>query len=83
METIGRLKGHHTAWPGSPGGTRPGGLPWGGSDVAEPVFDFASSSISAAASATYSLRCSSFLGLPFRILNIELVKPKKELQWRL
>ena len=26
---------------------------------------------------TYSLHCSSFLGLPFRILNIELVKPKK------
>ena len=24
-----------------------------------------------------------FFGLPFRILNIELVKPKKELQWRL
>ena len=32
---------------------------------------------------TYSLHCNSFLGLPFRILNIELVKPKKELQWRL
>ena len=28
-------------------------------------------------SLTYSLHCSSFLGLPFRILNIELVKPKK------
>ena len=26
---------------------------------------------------TYSLHCSSFLGLPFRILHIELVKPKK------
>ena len=26
---------------------------------------------------TYSLHCSSFLGLPVRILNIELVKPKK------
>ena len=26
---------------------------------------------------TYSLHCSSFLGLPFRILYIELVKPKK------
>ena len=26
---------------------------------------------------TKSLHCSSFLGLPFRILNIELVKPKK------
>ena len=26
---------------------------------------------------TYSLHCSSFLGLPFRILTIELVKPKK------
>ena len=26
---------------------------------------------------TYSLHCSSFLGLPFRILNIDLVKPKK------
>ena len=26
---------------------------------------------------TYSLHCSSFLGLPFGILNIELVKPKK------
>ena len=26
---------------------------------------------------TSSLHCSSFLGLPFRILNIELVKPKK------
>ena len=25
----------------------------------------------------YSLHCSSFLGLPFRILNIELDKPKK------
>ena len=34
---------------------------------------------------TYSLHCSSFLGLPFRILlNIGLAKPKKkELQWRL
>ena len=32
---------------------------------------------------TYSLHCSSFLGLPFRILNIDLVKPKKGLQWRL
>ena len=31
---------------------------------------------------TYSLYCSSFLGLPFGILNIELVKPKRELQWR-
>ena len=28
---------------------------------------------------TYSLHCSSFLGLPFRILLIYLVKPKKEL----
>ena len=26
---------------------------------------------------TYSLHCSSFLGLPFKILNIEWVKPKK------
>ena len=26
---------------------------------------------------TYSLHCSSFLGLPYRILNIILVKPKK------
>ena len=26
---------------------------------------------------TYSLHCSSFLGLPFRILHLELVKPKK------
>ena len=26
---------------------------------------------------THSLHCSSFLGLPFRILNIDLVKPKK------
>ena len=26
---------------------------------------------------TYSLHCSSFLGLPFRILNVKLVKPKK------
>ena len=26
---------------------------------------------------TYSLHCSSFLGLPYRILNIYLVKPKK------
>ena len=34
-------------------------------------------------SLTYSLHCSSFLGLPFRILSIQLVKPKKELQWRL
>ena len=25
----------------------------------------------------YSLHCSSFFGLPFRILNIDLVKPKK------
>ena len=25
---------------------------------------------------TYSLHCSSFLRLPFRILNIDLVKPK-------
>ena len=33
--------------------------------------------------ATYSLHCSSFLGLPYRILIIYLVKPKKELQWRL
>ena len=24
-----------------------------------------------------------FAGLPFRLLHIELVKPKKELQWRL
>ena len=24
-----------------------------------------------------------FWGLPFRILSIDLVKPKKELQWRL
>ena len=28
-------------------------------------------------STTYSLHCSSFLGLPFRTLNIDLVKPKK------
>ena len=28
-------------------------------------------------SPTYSLHCSSFWGLPFRILNIDLVKPKK------
>ena len=27
---------------------------------------------------TYSLHCSSFLGLPFWILNIELVKPPKK-----
>ena len=26
---------------------------------------------------TYSLHCNSFLGLPFGILNKELVKPKK------
>ena len=26
---------------------------------------------------TYSLHCSSFLGLPFRILSTELVKPTK------
>ena len=26
---------------------------------------------------TYSLHCSSFLGLPYRILNIDLLKPKK------
>ena len=26
---------------------------------------------------TYSLHCSSFLGLPCRILNIDLLKPKK------
>ena len=26
----------------------------------------------------YSLHCSSFLGLPCRILNIDLAKPKKE-----
>ena len=26
---------------------------------------------------TYSLHCTSFLGLPFGILNIELVKPQK------
>ena len=26
---------------------------------------------------TYSLHCSSFLGLPLRILNIDLAKPKK------
>ena len=26
---------------------------------------------------TYSLHCSSFLGLPFGILNIKMVKPKK------
>ena len=32
---------------------------------------------------TYSLHCSSFLGLPCRILLIYLGKPKKELQWRL
>ena len=25
---------------------------------------------------TYSLHCSSFLGLPFRIHNIKMVKPK-------
>ena len=29
------------------------------------------------ANTTYSLHCTSFLGLPFRILSIELVKPKK------
>ena len=28
-------------------------------------------------STTYSLHCSSFLGLPYRILIIYLVKPKK------
>ena len=33
--------------------------------------------ISGTKDSTYSLHCSSFLGLPFRILNIELVKPKK------
>ena len=27
---------------------------------------------------TCSLHCSSFLALPFRILNIDLVKPKKK-----
>ena len=32
---------------------------------------------------TYSLHCSSFWGLPYRILIIYLVKPKKELEWRL
>ena len=32
---------------------------------------------------TCSLQCTSCLGLPFRILNIDLVKPNKELQWRL
>ena len=26
---------------------------------------------------TYSLHCSSFLGLPFRVLNMKLVEPKK------
>ena len=26
---------------------------------------------------TYTLHCSSFLGLPVRILSIKLVKPKK------
>ena len=26
---------------------------------------------------TYSLHCSSFLGLPYRILSLELVKPQK------
>ena len=26
---------------------------------------------------SYSLHCSSFLGLPFTFLNIELVKPKE------
>ena len=26
---------------------------------------------------TYSLHCSSFLGLPFRILNTKVVKPKE------
>ena len=26
---------------------------------------------------TYGLHCSFFLGLPFRILNTKLVKPKK------
>ena len=31
-------------------------------------------------SPTYSLHCGSFFGLPVGILNIELVKPKKELQ---
>ena len=29
-----------------------------------------------------SLQRRSFLGLHYRILGIELVKPKKELQWR-
>ena len=28
-------------------------------------------------SSTYSLHCSSFWGLPFRILKMKLVKPKK------
>ena len=33
---------------------------------------------------SYSLHCSFFFGgFPFRILNIELAKPKKELRWRL
>ena len=32
---------------------------------------------------TYGLHCSSFLGLPSKILIIYLVKPKKEPQWRL
>ena len=31
----------------------------------------------ARSSFTYSLHCSSFWGLPFRIPNLELVKPKK------
>ena len=26
---------------------------------------------------TYGLHCSSFLGLPFRILNVKMVKPRK------
>ena len=32
---------------------------------------------------TYDLHCSSLFGLPYRILTIIMVKPKKELQWRL
>ena len=32
---------------------------------------------------TFSLHCKSSLRLPYRILNAKLVKPKRELQWRL
>ena len=37
-----------------------------------------------ATNTAYSLHCSSFLGLPFRILNTKYwLKQNKELQWRL